>query len=144
MIDELKALSAALDADDESVHSLLADTGYFSEANVDACAAARIEPLIATRREHHHPPLLARFTEPTDPPPADATPLHAMKHRLATIDGRKRYAKRKHTVEPVFGIIKSVLGFRQFLLRGLKQTRGEWNLVALAWNCKRMFALQAC
>jgi hypothetical protein len=64
-----------------------------------------------------------------------------MAHRLKTPAGRKLYAQRKHTAEPVFGIIKSVLGFRQFLLRGLDKVRGEWNLVTLAWNLKRMFAL---
>ena len=65
-----------------------------------------------------------------------------MAHRLKTLEGRKLYAQRKHTPEPVFGIIKSVLGFRQFLLRGLDHVRGEWNLVTMAWNLKRMFALQ--
>ena len=54
---------------------------------------------------------------------------------------KKLYALRKQTPEPVFGIIKSVLGFRQFLLRGLNAVRGEWSLVTLAWNMKRMFAL---
>ena len=57
-----------------------------------------------------------------------------MAHRLATPEGKKLYALRKQTPEPVFGIIKSVLGFRQFLLRGLDKVRGEWNLVTLAWN----------
>ena len=56
---------------------------------------------------------------------------------------RELYAKRKHTPEPVFGIIKSVLGFRQFLLRGLEKVKAEWTLVTLAWNMKRMFALKA-
>jgi len=64
-----------------------------------------------------------------------------MVHRLKTPEGRKLYALRKHTPEPVFGIIKSALGFRQFLLRGLDNVRGEWNLVTLAYNMKRMFAL---
>jgi hypothetical protein len=64
-----------------------------------------------------------------------------MAHRLKTLEGRKLYAQRKHIPEPVFGIIKSVLGFRQFLLRGLDHVRGEWNLVTMAWNLKRMFAL---
>jgi len=64
-----------------------------------------------------------------------------MVHRLKTPEGRKLYALRKHTPEPVFGIIKSALGFRQFLLRGLDNVRGEWNLVTLAYNRKRMFAL---
>ena len=64
-----------------------------------------------------------------------------MAHRLKTPEGRKVYALRKQTPEPVFGIIKSALGFRQFLLRGLDKVRGEWNLVTMAWNMKRMFTL---
>jgi len=60
---------------------------------------------------------------------------------LATPEGRKLYALRKQTPEPVFGIIKSVMGFRQFHLRGLDKVKGEWNLVTMAWNMKRMFAL---
>jgi len=122
------------------VGALLADNGYFSEANVNACAAAGIDPAIATGREAHHPPLDDRFAEPP-PAPQDPTPLEAMEHRLKTPEGKKRYALRKQTPEPVFGIIKSVLGFRQFLLRGLDNVRGEWNLVTMAWNMKRMFAL---
>jgi len=107
---------------------------------VNACAAAGIDPAIATGREAHHPPLDDRFAEPP-PAPQDPTPLEAMEHRLKTPEGKKRYALRKQTPEPVFGIIKSVLGFRQFLLRGLDNVRGEWNLVTMAWNMKRMFAL---
>ena len=64
-----------------------------------------------------------------------------MVHHLKRPEGKKLYALRKHTPEPVFGIIKAVLGFRQFLLRGLDHVRGEWNLVTLAWNLKRMFVL---
>jgi hypothetical protein len=60
---------------------------------------------------------------------------------LKTPGGKKLYALRKHTPEPVFGIIKSVLGFRQFLMRGLDSVRGEWSLVTMAWNLKRMFIL---
>ena len=66
-----------------------------------------------------------------------------MAYRLRTLEGKKLYALRKHTPEPVFGIIKSVLGFRQFLLRGLDKVCGEWTLVSMAWNVKRMFALKA-
>ena len=64
-----------------------------------------------------------------------------MAHRLKTLQGRALYALRKQTPEPVFGIIKSVLGFRQFSLRGLEKARGEWSLVTMAWNIKRLFAL---
>jgi hypothetical protein len=65
-----------------------------------------------------------------------------MKHRLKTKDGKAVYAKRKCTVEPVFGVIKSVLGFRQFLLRGIENVRGEWDLVSIAWNLKRLNVLR--
>jgi transposase len=120
--------------------TLLADTGYFSAGNVAACAAAGIEPLIAMGRQPHHPPLAERFAD-TPPAPENPTPVEAMAHRLKTPEGRKLYALRKQTPEPVFGIIKSVLGFRQFLLRGLDKVRGEWSLVTMAWNIKRMFSL---
>ncbi len=66
-----------------------------------------------------------------------------MAHRLKTRAGRKLYALRKQIPEPVFGIIKSVMGFRQFLLRGIDKVRGEWRLVTMAWNLKRMFVLSA-
>ena len=66
-----------------------------------------------------------------------------MLHRFQTPEGKKQYALRKHQPEPVFGIIKSIMGFRQFSLRGLDLARGEWNLVTMAWNLKRMFVLKA-
>ena len=107
---------------------------------MNACAAAGIEPVIAMGREAHHPTLAERFAE--DPAlPQDPSPVASMCHRLQTKAGKARYALRKQTPEPVFGIIKSVLGFRQFLLRGLNKVRGEWSLVTMAWNMKRMFAL---
>ena len=117
----------------------MADTGYFSEANVVACAPAGIEPLIAMGRESHHPSLSERFAAA----PPRRTIRQWSRHGPPAEDagGQKLYAQRKHTPEPVFGIIKSVLGFRQFLLRGLDKVRGEWNLVTMAWNLKRMFVL---
>ena len=136
MLDKL----AALPEDLGQPETLLADTGYFSAANVETCQAAGIAPLIAPGREGHHPSLSERFAA-APPAPENPTPVEAMAHRLKTPEGKKLYAQRKHTPEPVFGIIKSVLGFRQFLLRGLDHVRGEWNLVTMAWNLKRMFAL---
>jgi len=136
MLDQLAGLPEALGKAD----TLLADSGYFSAANVQACQAAGIDPLIALAREGHHPTLEERFSVPP-PQPDGSTPVAAMAHRLRTPEGRALYAQRKHTPEPVFGIIKSVLGFRQFLLRGLDAVRGEWRLVTMAWNLKRMFAL---
>ena len=136
MLDKL----AALPEDLGQPETLLADTGYFSAANATACGAAGIAPLIAPGRQSHHPSLSDRFAE-APPAPDNPTPVEAMVHRLKTPEGKKLYALRKHTPEPVFGIIKAVLGFRQFLLRGLDHVRGEWNLVTMAWNLKRMFVL---
>jgi transposase len=136
MVEKLKALPDELG----QVETLLADNGYFSAANVTTCEATNIVPLIATGREVHHPSLAERFAAvPTAP--QDPTPVQSMAHRLKTAEGKKLYALRKQVPEPVFGIIKSVLGFRQFLLRGLDCVRGEWSLVTMAWNMKRMFAL---
>jgi Transposase DDE domain len=136
MLDKIAELPGELGKVDE----LLGDNGYYSEANVNACAAAGIEPVIAMGGEAHHPSLGERFAE-GPPAPENPTPVEAMRHRLQTKEGKKRYALRKQTPEPVFGIIKSVLGFRQFLLRGLDKVRGEWSLVTMAWNFKRMFVL---
>ena len=96
--------------------------------------------MITPGRERHHLSWKDRFAGA--PPPPENTPLEAMTHRLATPEGRQLYALRKQTPEPVFGIIKSAMGFRQFSLRGLDKVTGEWNLVTLAWNIKRMFTLQ--
>ncbi len=140
---QLEPMLSQIDAVPEELGKpdvLLADTGYFSAANVTACEAAMIAPLIAPGRQSHHPSLSERFAE-APPAPDHLTPVEAMAHRLKTPEGKKLYAQRKHIPEPVFGIIKSVLGFRQFLLRGLDKVRGEWNLVTMAWNLKRMFAL---
>ncbi len=136
MLDQIAELPDALG----QVGALLADNGYFSEGNVNACAAAGIDPVIAMGREAHHPSLAERFAD-APPPPAAPTPLETMAHRLKTPEGKTLYGLRKHTPEPVFGIIKSALGFRQFLLRGLDRVRGEWTLVTMAWNMKRMFVL---
>ena len=136
MLRKIKALPKELGEPE----TLLADTGYFSAANVAACAAAEIEPLIARGRQPHHPPLAERF-EQAPPAPENPTPVETMAHRLRTPEGRKVYALRKQTPEPVFGIIKAALGFRQFSLRGLDKVRGEWSLVTMAWNMKRMFVL---
>ena len=136
MVDRITALPEEVGRPD----TLLADSGYFSSANVDACANAGIEPLIASGRQPHYPPLGERLAE-APPPPENPTSVEVMAHRLRTPEGKKLYALRKQTPEPVFGIIKSVLGFRQFSLRGIEKVRGEWNLVTMTWNIKRMFAL---
>ncbi len=124
-----------------AVQCLIADSGFCSQKNIEACEAADIDPLIAVARGEHHPGWRERHSEPA-PLPDDAAPMQAMAHRLKTKAGRALYALRKQTVEPVFGIIKSVMGFRQFSLRGLNKVSGEWTLVCLAWNLKRMAVLR--
>ena len=137
MLAKLQALPEELNQPEK----FLADSGYFSEKNVEACEAARIEPLIAVGRDAHHRHWRERFEEPaasSEP----TSPVDKMKHRLKTKAGRAAYGQRKQTVEPVFGIIKSVMGFRQFQLRGLDNFKNEWTLVCLAWNLKRMAVLR--
>jgi transposase len=120
--------------------ALIADTGYFSATNVEACHTHGIEPYIATGRAAHYPPLAERLREPA-PVPEEASAVDRMQHRLRTREGRAVYAQRKCTVEPTFGIIKSVLGFRQFLLRGVQAVDHEWTLVCIGWNLKRLHRL---
>jgi hypothetical protein len=136
MLEKIGALPEGLGRQE----NLLADTGYFSAGNVEACAKAGVEPVIAMGRQPHHPPLSERFEKAPDAP-KDPTAVETMAHKLKTPEGRALYALRKQTPEPVFGIIKHVLGFRQFSLRGLEKVRGEWSLVTMAWNLKRMFVL---
>ena len=140
MLEKIGALPEGLG----KVDHLLADTGYFSAGTVAACEKAGVEPAIAMGRQPHHPPLSERFAK-APAAPDDPTPVEAMAHRLKTPEGRALYSLRKQTPEPVFGIIKSALGFRQFSLRGLENVHGEWSLVTMAWNLKRMFVLNpAC
>jgi hypothetical protein len=120
---------------------LLADTGCFSADNIEACANAGVESIIAMGRHKHHPPPAERF-EATPPAPDDPTPVETMAHRLKTPEGRALCALRRQTPEPVSGIIKSVLGFRQCSMRGLDKARGERSLAIMAWNSKRMSFLQ--
>jgi transposase len=117
------------------------DNGYFSEANIAACAQRGIEPYIATGREPQHPSWQTFFAQPSATPSADASPTVKMAYKLQTEIGRAIYRLRKCTVEPVIGIIKEVLGFRQFSLRGLQAAAGEWGVVCLAFNLKRLHAL---
>jgi transposase len=117
------------------------DNGFFSEANIKTCEARGIEPYIATGREPHHQSWQSRFAEQPAPPPEDASQKVQMAYKLQTEIGQAIYRLRKSTVEPVIGIIKEVLGFRQFSLRGLAAAAGEWCLVCLAFNLKRLHVL---
>ena len=142
---ELKPALAALHALPESLgrpQELLADNGYFSGANVELCSEHAVLPYIAVEREAHHLPPNERWKEP-EPPGEDADAVEQMRYRLKTPAGRAIYGQRKAVPEPVFGIIKSVMGFAQFSLRGAEAADGEWTLASIAWNLKRMYNL-AC
>ena len=148
--------------------SVLADAGYCSKANTDYCVERGIEPLISIGREQHNMPLVERCGGGVEAPAAteetemssvvaksefceekgeEVRPIvdnsmERMKAELKTHEGRAKYGKRKGVVEPVFGIIKEVLKFRRFLLRGLKKAKGEWTLACMAYNLKRMHIMQ--
>jgi transposase len=119
------------------------DNGYWSPGNIKALEDRGIDPYIATGREPHHLRWETFFGKPLTPPPADASLKVKMAYKLQTDIGRAIYRLRKMTVEPVIGLIKEVLGFRQFSLRGLGAAAGEWCLVCLAFNLKRLHVLMA-
>jgi hypothetical protein len=113
------------------------DAGYSGPATLTACEKRGIEPYIATGRDPHHASWQQRFAPLSDPPPEEASSQVKMAYKLRTALGKAIYGARKCTVEPVIGIIKEVLGFRQFSLRGELAAAGEWCLVCLAFNLKR-------
>ncbi len=117
------------------------DRNYFAPKNIQKLEERKIDPFIATGREPHYKSWRERFAQTPAPPPDDASPIVKMAYKLRTEIGKAIYDLRKSTVEPVIGIIKEVLGFRQFSLRGLEAAAGEWCLVCLAWNLKRLHKL---
>lgn len=122
---------------------VLADTGFASGPAVATLQARGIEPLVAIGRTQPHRPY--DFRPP--PTPKERRQITepwriAMKARLETDDAKALYRKRKQTVEPVFGIIKSAMGFVRFRLRGIHKAATEWTLIALAYNCRRISRLQ--
>jgi len=121
--------------------TLLADAGYFSETNIEYCEKQKVTPYISFGKEKHNQPLEERFKE-ADPLPDNPSSIEKMKHRLQSKEGKAIYAQRKSTVEPVFGVMKHVMGFRQFMLRGFEEVKGEWNLIGIAYNLKRLHILK--
>ena len=117
------------------------DNGYFSASNIEATQERGIDPYIATGREAHYKGVKDLLGNLPDKPAADASPKEKMAYKLATDIGKEIYRLRKCTVEPVIGIIKEILGFRQFSLRGLKNVASEWCLVCLAFNLKRIHSI---
>jgi transposase len=112
------------------------DAGYFSEANVKWLEEQRIDGYVATGRLKHSERVAAA---PRGRIPGRLSIKERMARKLRTLKGRATYARRKAIVEPVFGQVKRVMGFRQFLVRGLKKMRGEWRLACLCYNLRRIF-----
>jgi hypothetical protein len=142
---ELVPSLAAIAKPIESVAAVLADSGFYSEAAVQKVEQSTETMVYAAleKKEHHRTVRdLEQKPEPRAPGPGAST-SEVMKHRLKTAAGRAKYKLRQQTVEPVFGIIKSVLGFRRFLLRGLQKVELEWQLVCLAYNLKRLHLMSA-
>jgi hypothetical protein len=120
------------------------DAGYRSEANVLALEEMAITPLMAPSKRDHGLHWRTWFAQhPDTPPPAGASALARMEYTVTTVEGDRIYRQRKSTVEPVIGIIKEGLGFRQFSVRGLEKVRAEWRLVCSAYNVKRLLKLLA-
>lgn len=141
--DKQEALPAlkAMPVEIGTPNAVAMDNGYFSETNIQDCEDLGLEPYIATGREPHHLDWRTFFQQQPEPPADEASPIVKMAYKLQTEIGKTIYRLRKCTVEPVIGIIKEILGFRQFSLRGLSAAAGEWCLVCLAFNLKRLHTL---
>jgi len=125
-----------------AVKAAALDCGYFSQKNIQAFEAHKIEPYIATGRDPHNQGWRSYFAEAGEVPAEGASPKEKMAYKLRTAVGKALYRLRKSTVEPVIGIIKEAMGFRQFSLRGQEHVTGEWCLVCLAYNLRRLHVLQ--
>lgn len=139
-IENLSAANIALPCDEQGQSLPIpntADSGYFSETNVSEVTAMGLDPHYATGRQKHHAPPEAPLA--ASPAEASETPKEAMSRKLRTASGRQLYAARKHIVEPVFGQIKRVRGFRKFLLRGLELVSAEWQLICLTHNLLKIW-----
>jgi transposase len=134
MVEQLKQNLAAVGVT-EKVKEMVADSGFYSEANVEYLEAEGIDPYIATGRLKHHEQVAA----PRGRCPQGLTAKQRMARKLRAKRGRERYARRKAMVEPVFGQIKHGRGFRQLLLRGRKKMLAEWRLVSLTHNLLKLW-----
>ena len=119
------------------------DSVFFSEDNTQRLSENEIEPYIACGRQSHNLTLEERLAA-VPAPPENPDAITAMKHRLKTEVGKEFYAQRKSTVEPVFGIIKEVMGFRRFMLRGINAVTGEWTMRLYCLQERSVFAPSLC
>lgn len=142
----VQAISRVVSAE---VKAVLADSGFYSEAMVQAVEQQRdgqpsgLTVYAAVEKQSHHRSVADLLPQPEPEPLAEtASAKEEMAHRMKTAAGKALYKLRKQTVEPVFGIIKEVLGFRRFLMRGLEKASLEWLLVCVSYNVKRLFTLK--
>ena len=143
---ELKPALESVPAAVGKPSTVLADSGYVNGDAWDSLEQNEVDLYVAVSRKENHSQRQYDYrpTSVTDKPEKVIKDqrLLDMREKLRSEAARRLYSKRKQTVEPVFGIIKHVIGFRQFLLRGLAKVRGEWELVRLAYNVKRLWVLQ--
>jgi transposase len=121
--------------------AIIADAGFMNAEAFEEIAELGCEPYVSVSSENDHNQRGYEFRPPEKiKPPRNLTDpvLLAMKEKLKTDAGKAVYKLRSQTVETVFGIIKEVMGFRSFGLRGLEKMQGEWELVCMAYNCKRL------
>jgi hypothetical protein len=123
------------------VEKVLGDAGYYSENNLKVVEAAGMEPYIPAGREKHNEKLQSRLEGAGPDPEEGAGIKERTAHRLKTEAGRNEYSKRKGTSEPVFGVIKKVMGYSSFLTRGFANVQKEWTCVCIGYNLKRLFTL---
>jgi hypothetical protein len=135
MVDQTRANLDAAGVKD-AIKAALGDAGYYSETNATALEQRGIEPCLATERLKHHEKVASA---PRGRIPQGLTAKQRMARKLRTKKGRAMYAKRKGMIEPIFGQLKQVLGFRQFSLRGLASMRGEWRLMATVHNLLKLW-----
>ena len=147
---ELVATLQAIPAQVGTLEAVLIDSGFYSENAVQAVEQSAEGQVRSTtvyaameRKSHHRNVSDLEKKEDPVPPPTGASASEVMKHRLRTAAGKQKYKLRQQTVEPVFGILKSVLGFRGFLLRGWEKVNLEWTLICAAYNLKRLHRLGA-
>ena len=135
MVDQTRTNLDAAGVED-TIGAMLSDAGYYSEDNTAAVEQRGIDPYVATERLKHNEKVAAA---PRGRIPKGLSAQQRMARKLRTKKGRERYAKRKGMIEPIFGQLKQVLGFRQFSLRGLAAMRGEWRLMCLVHNLLKLW-----
>jgi hypothetical protein len=146
---ELEPAVKSVEAEAREAGTVSCDSGFYSEGAVEAVEKKNEEgkregPEVysAVEKARHGKKVEdLKKQKPTGRPPANMTGKEKMARKLKTKKGKSIYKKRKETVEPVFGIIKSVMGFRQFMLRGIEKVNTEWALVRMAYNLKRLHSL---